>query len=195
MRFINFKSIKWKKNKPRFLLLIILILLVIPGLVGGLKNYYLNESKYNTPTPSPTLMPTNTPTLTPTSPPQPTIIPFTPTPTKPVYKYILWKTYDEIHIKLNPNVGFAIAAYLLDEKWNVVTNQAGFIYEWSMDDKSLVRDGAKAFSGCTRGIQEPCPDDHYSFVATQSGQTLIRVNVKKDNEVVAATTFPLIVEK
>jgi hypothetical protein len=190
------KLFSFAKNRIRLtgFIVVILILLILPF---SIKSYYLNKSDIKN-TPTPTLIPTETPTITlsPTpEPPTTTTIYFTPTPTTPQYKYILWKTRDEIHLKVNPNVGFAIIAYLLDEKWNVVTNQAGFDYHWSMDDMNFVKPQAGPFSGCSRGIQEPCPLDHYQLVATGSGITLIRVNVTKDGQVVAATTFPLIVEK
>lgn len=159
------------------------------------KIHYAGVSIKNsiTPTPAITNQPISPTVITaPTTRPTQIILTLTPTETK--YKYILWKTNDEIHLKPNTGTGYSIAAYLLDENWEVVTNQDGFKYEWSMDDESLVKDDPSAFSGCTRGIQPPCPEDHYSFAAAKAGSTLIRVKVTKDGQVVASTTFPLIIE-
>jgi len=114
-------------------------------------------------------------------------------PTEPRNKYILIKSSDEIH--LHPkSTAYAILATLVDENRNVIIDQSAFTYAWSIDNKDLVMEGYSSFSGCTQGIQPPCPDDHFSFNAIKSGKTVIRVKVTKGNELVAQTTFPLIIE-
>lgn len=142
---------------------------------------------------------TNTPSIPASPTPEPTLTLFTPTPiasptpTTPVFSYILWKSTDEIHLTVPAKTWYAISATLKDAKENVVTQQSGYVYTWTIDDKTLVKDGARPFTGCTQGIVPPCPEDHFSFEADKAGQTVIRVQVIKDGSVIAATTFPLII--
>ena len=178
-------------------IVVALFILVLVGLIAS-SNKFLNTDKHiKQPASHPTITSTSTPpppTATPTI-VTPTIPLATPTPTTPVYKYILWKSTDEIRLTVPTQTGYAIAATLRDEKFNIVTNQTGFTYKWSIDDKTLVKENPASFSGCTQGIQEPCPEDHYSFAADKVGKTVIRVEVSKNGKIVATTTFPLIIEE
>lgn len=158
------------------------------------KSLFLGQTKQKEIAPE--IVVTVSPTHLPTETPSPTVIfipTATPTPTAPVYQYILMKSTDEIHMHPK-STGYAISATLMDMGRNVITNQNDYKYTWSIDNKDLVMDGYSSFDGCTQGIQPPCPQDHFSFYPIKAGSTVIRVTVTKNNETVATTTFPLIIE-
>ncbi|HVT01354.1 MAG TPA: hypothetical protein VHE53_03940 [Patescibacteria group bacterium] len=188
------KISKLKASHKNGLILIGLIIFLTLVLVFTKSHLAIKSAQDNKPVVT-TKLPTSTPIPSPIqSFPTPTTVLLSPSPTIPTYKYILYKSLDEIHVHPK-STGFAISATLRDGKsWEIITNQDGFKYTWTIDNPNLVKPGYSAGSGCTQGIQPPCPDDHFSFYATQSGQTLIRVNVTKDGETVASTTFPLIIE-
>ncbi|EKD65169.1 MAG: hypothetical protein ACD_50C00174G0004 [uncultured bacterium] len=187
--------LKKNKRKAFFILFCLFAISVFGFLTPRLFLTDQTTSEQNK-TPSPTvILPTPT-EIPPTQyQDQPTVPQNTPTPTTPIYKYILWKSTDEIRLTVPAKTGFSISATLRDEKLNIVTNQSGFVYNWTIDNPTLLKEKAQSFSGCTQGIQEPCPQDHFTFAASASGQTVIRVEVSKDGETVAATTFPLIIEE
>lgn len=123
----------------------------------------------------------------------PTIKLTTPTPTKKPYKYSLEKSTEQITTKVSQmGSGYAMYALLRDENGNIITNQAGYRYLWSVDDETILK--GSSFEGCTHGIQDPCVQDHYSFSAKKPGKTTIRVVVDHASEQVAATEFPVTVE-
>jgi signal peptidase I len=124
-------------------------------------------------------------------------IPLTPSPTVSQYKYTLKKSNDSVTTGVHEdNSGYAVYAILHDENGNVVTDQAGYHYEWTVDDPSLlvtdkgVRGGS--FDGCTHGIRPPCPNDHFNIHAEKTGTTTLRVKVANGSGVILAeTSFPL----
>lgn len=71
-----------------------------------------------------------------------------------------------------PNSGYAIFALLKRLDGSVVTSQQNFDYNWTVEKFDADQEiNLVPFSGCTNGIQEPCPNDHANISVPKVGHT------------------------
>lgn len=128
--------------------------------------------------------------IEPTATPQPTP---TPTPTLTPQHYSLSRSTSSVEIE--EGIEYSIYATLkLDDQ--IVTDQSDINYVWQIEDSSIA--DIDEFRVCTNNIQSPCPDDHASIKALQSGSTTIKVTAFKNlstgaAESIVSTTFSLTV--
>lgn len=171
--------------------------IVLIFISAGTSVFVLNSKTPTKMIPSPTvtvISPTQTPVTTPTEESTNTITypTFTPTPTKSPYKFTLMKSEEAVRTRVpEENGGYAVYAILKDEKGNVVTNQTGYNYVWTVDNNDIIEGGP--FTGCTFGIQPPCPNDHFAFKALKSGTATITAEVYTD-QVIAKTSISVNVD-
>lgn len=80
-------------------------------------------------------------------------------------------------ILMGVNTDYAVMALLKDLNGNVITNQADYVYDWSVDTIGSAQLTVSPFSICTYGIQPPCPNDHATIRALSSGANYVNVKV------------------
>lgn len=117
----------------------------------------------------------------------------TPTPT-PITYYLEAVPQDSVAMQVSlPNEGYAIMGILHQDNGSVVTNQTDFGYSWTIVNSNIA--SIAPFTGCTNGIQPPCPEDHLGIAGLIPGNTTINLSVRRisTNTVVASASWQLTV--
>ena len=166
----------------------------------------INSLPTPTPTPTPTSPPiTSKPTQKPKSAVTPTLI-TSPIPSQaltnnpyPSGYYI--ERFPDTHIIVPKNVGY-VARAILRYNGDIVKNQEGFAYNWSVDDTSFTNTNVNKTEEspgiCLYGISSPCPEGDLLInpkSPDSNGHSFIRVRITKKStgEIVAQEVFELTV--
>lgn len=125
----------------------------------------------------------------------PTITPGGPTLTSTPVTYQLTKSESgTVTFPVSPpNGGYAIYAILKTSSGTVIASQQDFNYQWTIDNPTIA--SISPFTGCTNGIQPPCPKDHLGMAGLTPGSATVRLTVQQTSTQtnVASTTFPILV--